>query len=321
MRRPGLRATTSVEQLPQRAPGPSRAPCALHGEGPGHVSSCGNFRGTATSACAGAEACARGCMPPAPRGHGAHQQAEHARGAKAWAADARRRPRPPQGAGQFRGRATCACAGAEPCAVPLHGAGPGNALAGDTLRGTARSALARGRGVRPRMHVAGPAWSQHSTACSAWARGQGMRRGCTPKAPGSAPEWGRFRGAVTSACARGRAVRCAAARRRPRRAHRRAATSGEQLPQPAPGAEPCAVPLHGEGPGKRAREIRRTATAEGWDEACAQRDASQVLGPCSLVGGITRTSGRPDARSSPPGRRRPGSTGRSYRAARARAAP
>jgi hypothetical protein len=197
MRRPGLRATTSVEQLPQRAPGPSRAPCALHGEGPGHVSSCGNFRGTATSACAGAEACARGCMPPAPRGHGAHQQAEHARGAKAWAADARRRPRPPQGAGQFRGRATCACAG----------------------------------------------------------------------------------------------------------------------------AEPCAVPLHGEGPGKRAREIRRTATAEGWDEACAQRDASQVLGPCSLVGGITRTSGRPDARSSPPGRRRPGSTGRSYRAARARAAP
>ena len=48
---------------------------------------------------AGDEACCRGCMPPAPRTHGAPQLARHARGAKACAADARRRPRGVQGAG------------------------------------------------------------------------------------------------------------------------------------------------------------------------------------------------------------------------------
>ena len=72
------RAATSGEQLPQPAPGD--------------------------------EACCRGCMPPAPRGRSTPQHARHARGAKACAADARRRP-PPEW-GRFPGTATSARAGA-----------------------------------------------------------------------------------------------------------------------------------------------------------------------------------------------------------------
>jgi hypothetical protein len=67
-----------------------------------------------------------------------------------------RMAQPARRASDFRGSATSAAAGAEPCAVPLHGEGPGSAPAFGNFRGTATWARPRGRGV-PRMQAAGPA--------------------------------------------------------------------------------------------------------------------------------------------------------------------
>jgi hypothetical protein len=92
-RRPARRATISAEPLRRLAPGTSRAPPSpLHGEGPGECASIRQLSGTATSACAGAEACRDAGRRPRLVG-GAPHFARHASVAKACLAGARRRSR------------------------------------------------------------------------------------------------------------------------------------------------------------------------------------------------------------------------------------
>jgi hypothetical protein len=54
------------------------------------------------------------------------------------------------------------------------------------LPGNSYVSLRPGTRRAPRVHAEGPTVARHALAGSACARGQGMRRGCTPKAPGSA---------------------------------------------------------------------------------------------------------------------------------------
>jgi hypothetical protein len=108
----------------------------------------------------------------------------------------------PSAGGNFRSDATSAGAGAEPCAVSSCTAkAPETArratASGEQLPepapGPRRAAMqADGRRLRPR------------TAARVRALGRGPRPAprCTPKAPGTAPEWGCLRGTTTTARAR-----------------------------------------------------------------------------------------------------------------------
>ena len=138
MRPPARRAATSAEQLPQRSPGPSRAPFPLHGEGPGHAPAGGNFRGTATSACAGAEPCAvsfarrrtRKCAGGRQLPGNSYRSLRP--GTRRAAADACRRPR----VGTARHSWLSTRAG--PRHAPrMHAEGPGECIARGRFRGTA----------------------------------------------------------------------------------------------------------------------------------------------------------------------------------------
>jgi hypothetical protein len=102
----------------------------------------------------------------------------------------------------FQGPAPSSAHGAEPCAVPLHGEGPGHASRATNFRRRATSAHRGARGTVPCRGAAVRGTGAGAEACrgcmppaprdrrtgasSARARGQGIRRGCTPKAPGSA---------------------------------------------------------------------------------------------------------------------------------------
>ena len=99
------------------APGPSRAPFPLHGEGPGHAPAGGNFRGTATSACARG----RGVLP---RMHAAGPAwARHALSWLGTRAGPRHAPR-------------------------MHAEGPGECARVGTLPGNSYLGPRRGRAVR-----------------------------------------------------------------------------------------------------------------------------------------------------------------------------
>ena len=91
---------------------------------------------------------------------------------------------------------------------PLHGEGPGSAPAGGNFRGTATSACARGRGVLPRMHAAGPAWSRHATAGSSTRAGPRHAPRMHAEGPGECARVGKLTGNSYLSPRRGRAVRC-----------------------------------------------------------------------------------------------------------------
>ena len=141
--------------------------------------------------------------------------------------------------GNFRGTATSACAGAEPCAVSFarrrtRKCTGGRQLPGNSylsLRpGTRRAAADACR--RPRVVAA-----RHS--CSARARGQGMRSRMHAEGPGEWSERGQLPRNSYLGARRGRAVRRFLCTAKDPGMRRRAATSAEQLPQRAPGDEAC----------------------------------------------------------------------------------
>ncbi len=133
----------------------------------------------------------------------------------------------------FRGTACSACTGAEPCAVPLHGEGPGNATGGRQLPGNSYLSLRPGtrRAAadacrRPRV---GTACHSGLSLCAGPRHAPRMHA----EGPGEWRERESFLGTATGARA---------------------------------GAEPCAGPLQGEGPGRAPHGEGLSATWKAWGE-------------------------------------------------------